>query len=276
MQNLSATCKSRISWSANNEFHGKKHACSEARKRVLDECPECSECELDDSGCAATVVGVTSTSTAPFDCLAGYSDWKKQWSPEKRKYCCSQKEDTCHPLEKLAPGGGDLTVGASRTALHYDCLAGLDEWKTKWIKEKQEWCFCVQDKIPLSRKNCPSASPSERTLNTLGTGSSQLFDCRTGSHSGPSGPHAWSDAKRSWCCKQEEIHCDHFVVKSQIPRLEGFPVTARHSWIALACAVAGLGIVGALAASWRRLRGRSSRRGPRWAVLLQTCDGLAE
>lgn len=193
-KNRTATCRERVIWSANHKFLGRANACREAWRCVQDECPSCADCPLAHTGCLEhTAVGpplavtalVTASpkSTQLFDCLAGYSNWERAWSPDKRKWCCEREQRGCDAQMKEG--------SIARTTVPFDCLAGLSNWKIGWSKLKRKWCFCEQDKIPLSRDNCPEAEPVK-------------FDCDAGRKHWEDG---WSQKKKAWCCSPRHGGC---------------------------------------------------------------------
>jgi hypothetical protein len=83
-------------------------------------------------GCAETTPPPAPPSE-PYDCNAGYSNWEAGWSPDKKEWCCSNKQMGC-PETSSKP---------------YDCDAGYSNWEAGWSHEKKEWC-CANE-----QKGCP-------------------------------------------------------------------------------------------------------------------------
>jgi len=61
----------------------------------------------------------------PFDCSAGYTNWIKGWSDEKKEWCCEHETLGCTDHTTAAP---------------FDCMAGLSIWQTGWSRAKQNHC----------------------------------------------------------------------------------------------------------------------------------------
>merc|ERR1712048_1067748 len=85
--------------------------------------------------------GLACPHTSPYDCRAGYSNWRAEWSVAKKEYCCSH--------------GGR---GCSDEGI-FDCHAGFMNWRNGWSLAKKEWCChhkgvaCMHDEHrPIYRK----------------------------------------------------------------------------------------------------------------------------
>jgi len=79
------------------------------------------------------------TTSAPFDCAAGWNNWQRGWSPGKKAWCCLYYRRAC-------PDTTTTTIGS------FDCDAGLRNADHGWSKKKQAWC-CERD----PPKGCPPA-----------------------------------------------------------------------------------------------------------------------
>merc|ERR1719242_2981382 len=79
----------------------------------------------------AAPVGTTS---CPYDCNAGYSNWEKGWPPGKKTYCCQTAHKGCPPA----------AAAAVTTSLPYDCDAGYHDCYQcllkHWSVGKLAWC----------------------------------------------------------------------------------------------------------------------------------------
>mmetsp|Transcript_11684 Transcript_11684/g.22634 ORF Transcript_11684/g.22634 Transcript_11684/m.22634 type:complete len:477 (+) Transcript_11684:164-1594(+) len=82
------------------------------------------------------------------------------------------------------PSGSSYQVVASPnrpgTYERYDCLMGLESWRTSWSTEQKEWC-CEHHHRGCRRFNC-HADYSQRALE-------------------------WSVEKMAWCCQYEKVGC---------------------------------------------------------------------
>ncbi|CAK0826419.1 unnamed protein product [Prorocentrum cordatum] len=56
-------------------------------------------------------VEVGNTTSEPFDCDAGYSNWEAAWSDKKKEWCCDKKQMGC--TTKVPPGGGAAPASTS-------------------------------------------------------------------------------------------------------------------------------------------------------------------
>ena len=84
------------------------------------------------------------TSSALFDCNAGFSNWDiapgrrfmaellvvEDWSQARKDWCC-----------RTAPDGGKRMARTHRRACtQFDCHLGVSHWQLKWPPEKKEYC----------------------------------------------------------------------------------------------------------------------------------------
>jgi len=241
-------------------YVGKADPCKKALSEVLHECPSCGDCKLEHAGC----VPAAAPEAPKFDCLAGYSEWKTMWTPDKRHWCCREEHRGCDF------GNPKPDSRRKKSSEPYDCLAGLSNWRKGWSKTKRDWCFCKQDKIPLSRDHCsattaaPSTTPRERESRTASEDVvlKDSYDCHAGLATWST---SWSGEKKTWCCEHQEVHCNpqpqqSLLVTARVSRLQ--QLAERH-WLpcaAAAAAIAGLGSAGVLVAISRWQLGSSSAR----------------
>jgi len=74
----------------------------------------------------------------PYNCADGFTNWKAEWSLEKKQWCCKMHGRGC---------GADAEVPAPQ----YDCNSGLPNWVKGWSPGKKQWCCahgtasCPQD-----------------------------------------------------------------------------------------------------------------------------------
>jgi hypothetical protein len=88
----SSTCADRIKSVANTRYLSFTNKCSKALGQVLMQCGVCSGCSLAHSGCLSP--GPLTTSL-PFDCVAGFSNWQHGWSIAKKTWCCTNQNRGC-------------------------------------------------------------------------------------------------------------------------------------------------------------------------------------
>jgi hypothetical protein len=87
--------------------------------------PQC--CDYLGIGCLGPL---PTTTSPPYDCSAGYFNWIKGWSPNKKVYCCREKGRGCI----------------------FDCSADYHhgDWRQEWSMAKKAWC-CLTE-----RRGCPA------------------------------------------------------------------------------------------------------------------------
>lgn len=122
--------------------------------------------------CAHKSIGCQATTSAPYDCDAGFSNWQNGWSVSKKSYCCQTAAKACP--ETTAP----LEA--------YDCNAGFQNWQSGWSIVKKDWC-CAN-----TGKACSAATTSAP------------FDCMAGYANWDAG---WSVSKKVWCCQHQKLGC---------------------------------------------------------------------
>jgi hypothetical protein len=93
----SYSCAARINHVASTKYVALANKCSRAYGEVLAECSICSACSLSDAGCqvpdAATNAGPTAS--LPYDCNAGFANWRAGWSDMKKRWCCMHANKGC-------------------------------------------------------------------------------------------------------------------------------------------------------------------------------------
>jgi len=173
----------------------------------------------------------------PFACHSGLNNWEKEWSEEKKDYCCKTE-----------------TLGCK--ADHFDCLEGIDKWQTEWSLLKVDWCChnkniactkcddyscpdthrkispAVAGSIKCRRSPCknseccelwgnmellakPTASPLTEHPTAVPTPMPTIkhdndpFDCGSAIVDANKG---WSREKKEWCCIHKNIGCKEDVI----------------------------------------------------------------
>eukprot|EP00418_Pyrodinium_bahamense_P098183 CAMPEP_0179039528 /NCGR_PEP_ID=MMETSP0796-20121207/15187_1 /TAXON_ID=73915 /ORGANISM="Pyrodinium bahamense, Strain pbaha01" /LENGTH=284 /DNA_ID=CAMNT_0020735863 /DNA_START=52 /DNA_END=903 /DNA_ORIENTATION=+ len=76
----------------------------------------------------------------------------------------------------------------STTSCHYDCQAGLNNWKAAWAPSKIEYC-CKHEKVACGDTTTTSCH----------------FDCKAGLNNWKA---AWAPAKKAYCCQHESVACE--------------------------------------------------------------------
>lgn len=77
-------------------------------------------CDYMGFGCKTTI----QTTSKPYDCHAGYFNWIKGWSPNKKVYCCRTEGRGCI----------------------FDCSADYHhgDWRQEWSMAKKAWCCLTE------------------------------------------------------------------------------------------------------------------------------------
>jgi len=109
-------------------------------------------CTEKDFGCKKT------TTTQPFDCKLGASNWRESWSQGKQAWCCLYEQVGCRGDDKPAAPQPDL----------YDCESGLFNWQKGWEYKKKEWC-CIYGSNIVRRHlhevlGCPTAEGDHQVV----------------------------------------------------------------------------------------------------------------
>jgi hypothetical protein len=76
------------------------------------------------------------TTSLPFDCDAGYSNWHAGWSSAKKSWCCSHSNRGCVVSDP------------------YDCDAGFSNWQSGWSVGKKQWCCVHKSRGCAEKKSC--------------------------------------------------------------------------------------------------------------------------
>jgi len=147
---------------------------------------------------ATAMTTVATTTSEPYDCSAGFSNWMAGWSKSKKVWCCTQYGRGC-----LEP---------STTSVPYDCQVGFDNWQQIWAFDKRAWC-CTHEYVGCATTVPPSSTSTTSTTSTASTTTSTTvtlpsttpppFDCSEGD------PWAgnWASPKKVWCCIHHHRGC---------------------------------------------------------------------
>jgi hypothetical protein len=96
----SATCEKRIQFSAKHHYGGRPAACDLAYRHVKHECSACHACERDRVPCV-TPPTTARTTSLPYDCQAGLSNWENGWSIRKKAWCCDHQKLGCNTVTTI-------------------------------------------------------------------------------------------------------------------------------------------------------------------------------
>merc|ERR1711879_265274 len=95
---------------------------------------------------------IVATTSCPYDCNAGFSNWQRGWPAGKKAYCCRVFRKGCPPIPPPAPPSPIVT-----TSLPYDCNAGYHDCYhclvKQWSVGKLAWC-CQH-----MQRGCPTTAP---------------------------------------------------------------------------------------------------------------------
>jgi len=101
-------------------------------------------CDHQDKGCSTTT-------SLPFDCAAGLSNWQDGWSSAKKDWCCAHTNKGC-------------VVYTHVVTKPYECSAGLANWEAGWSPGKKIWC-CAKENLGCTTSlpyDCNAACPTGR------------------------------------------------------------------------------------------------------------------
>jgi len=119
------------------------------------------------------------TTSLPYDCAAGFSNWQAGWSVGKKAWCCEHQHKGCPPPPPAT------------TSLPFDCAAGYSNWEAGWSIPKKAWCCQHQ------HKGCPPHPP--------GTSACPPMDCAAAYNNWRA---AWGPEKKTYCCQHENKGCE--------------------------------------------------------------------
>lgn len=182
---------------------------------------------------APTFAPVIVTTSAGYDCAAGFSNYENGWSVGKKVFCCLQENKGCStpaptspsttapapapitPAPTKAPAPAPITLAPTRapaattSSCPYDCNAGYDEWPNQWVKgwggAKKIYC-CKTKKVGCaSDLPKPSGVAQSDIPAAPDTGP---YDCEAGYHNCYTClVKHWSANKLDWCCAQKNKGC---------------------------------------------------------------------
>jgi len=220
-----ASCSFRYQWGADHKYAGVADGCTKSREMVLAQCPSCSSCSLDASGCQLMASAI---SPAPMPALVPALPRAAPMEPISQSSCdalctylgrdasCAARiqygathrfagqQDACKlayaSVTRQCAHCAGCSVASVKYMTHcvarqlassrpYDCGAGLGNWMVGWSDKKKKWC-CANEET-----GCMPSTPSTTSI---------AFGCKAGYGNWAMG---WSDSKKQWCCEHEARGC---------------------------------------------------------------------
>jgi len=83
---------------------------------------------------AARAPVAAATTSLPYDCAAGLSNWVAGWSSSKKDWCCRNAGAGCGALQTTS------------SCPPQDCNAGFSNWRSGWTPQKKAWCCTHENK----------------------------------------------------------------------------------------------------------------------------------
>lgn len=111
------------------------------------------------------------TTLEPFDCIAGYFNWRHSWTDDKKAWCCVHYARAC-------------SVTTTTTAMAFACQEEHSNLEAVWSFQKRHWC-CKYSNIGCPQDNVATQHGLARIR----------YDCSSGN-----ARQLWSASKRAWCC----------------------------------------------------------------------------
>mmetsp|Transcript_95362 Transcript_95362/g.240281 ORF Transcript_95362/g.240281 Transcript_95362/m.240281 type:complete len:291 (+) Transcript_95362:265-1137(+) len=143
------------------------------------------------------------TTTLPYDCNAGLSNWQAGWSIAKKGWCCQNQKKGCPPpptpprppAPPPKPPPTPPPPQPPTPQLPFDCNAGFANWQAGWSVPKKGWCCAHGGKGCTTPPPPPPPPPPTPSLP---------YDCNAGFANWQSG---WSVQKKAWCCQNGGKGC---------------------------------------------------------------------
>lgn len=263
------TCKNRIQWSALHDFAVDESACVRAYDKVIEECPVCFMCQIEDAQCGH------------YNCQLGALDWVKSWSQDKRTWCCTRTGQGCQATSS------EMTTSKPYAPELYDCGKGYWNFQKEWSKKKKAWCCKHENRAcpaALTATAIPLITTSTTTANFKLVGGWSLAKktwcclngdpgCTTQAPAAMIEQNRWSLEKDIWCCKRYGVGCPPLTSTepSEMLPLVRRTSSARIFAVCLAVAFAMFAFVHIAARGASLCRGFRSQR----YTVLRVMDGEA-
>lgn len=102
------------------------------------------------------------TTTVPFDCWAGYANWRIGWSRDKKNYCCDRQRVACPP-------GVDPPMPEQPSISEYNCMGGKKNGYAGWSTSKKAWCCEYKGRGCPTTVTTTTLPPTTTTITTTTT-----------------------------------------------------------------------------------------------------------
>lgn len=190
----SASCKDRIAYASGHQFKGQDHACTSAYKLLQQQCPICSACSFDASGCsgpAPSTTTVTSTSSLAPGTVTSTTSLAPRVS--------TTSADLCQTICVLEGKSATCADRVKYTANHVFMQHSNPCRRSHELILDQ--CSRACNGCTLAATGCGTAEKGKKPASVE---LSKAHDCQA-NHS--HWHQRWSDDKKSWCCKHEHVGC---------------------------------------------------------------------
>jgi len=217
-----ASCRTRIQFAAQYVLFLKKDACAISHVLVLEQCPGCSVCNLEEAGCVAQVasasLGPTTLPAMPFSAaeaqaaasLAVPAAPATAAAPAEHSAAAAPAAE----CEAACRHGGESLSCAKRVrrAAHGHFAGRPKACELAMGMVLQQCSACST--CPLASTNCTveaqrtATSPGE-AVAPQGTTLQPTYDCLAGASAADGS--GWPDDQREWCCQHESRGCPQTV-----------------------------------------------------------------
>ncbi|CAK0822576.1 unnamed protein product [Prorocentrum cordatum] len=217
-------------WCCNNEGRG----CDGATLKPETEPPlfDCTVGKFEDWSDEKANFCLGHTSSNPYNCDHGYSNWQIGWSAEKKKWCCDNEDRGCDDYDCTVGKEEDWSDMKKKSCCHrpgasceatpppnFDCKAGYSNWQDGWSAEKKRWCCAEEDRGCDGAASKPEVEPSlfdcsvgkaedwseaKRAFCADHAQGATSYDCES---DGSLWDRAWSESKKEWCCANRDRGC---------------------------------------------------------------------
>jgi len=131
----------------------------------------------------------------PFDCNAGFGNWKFGWSAKKEAWCCREKKVGCRR--------GPTTTLSEELWTPFNCSEDFPTWRSTWSHPKRQWC------CRYFQKACEGTTQ-------------EPYDCSADYRNWQTG---WSEGKRGYCCRSYNRGCNVILMSVNKFGLERWPIS---------------------------------------------------
>merc|ERR1719387_1228872 len=146
------------------------------------------------------------TTLKPYDCEAGFSNWRKGWSIPKKHYCCQHKRVACDHKTYHKHGNGGLPYFCDHQPV------------SEWGLTKALWCCKNQSKGCLHDRHAHhyrrhryrlqgienATQVNDAPAEHVNDAPAEWYDCDASYSNWRLG---WSSGKQRWCCTNAGRGC---------------------------------------------------------------------